>query len=1043
MSTLYCNQCQCDKDFLLCDKNVKGGGYSSLQCDECQYKCVQCHECKAVFSCMNSDFRYIKKHIKNKHGLATTIPLIDQSNVQTEEPTSSPLSIRATYDRQCLDVLYEEDVEKDTEATSFDAMDESENFLNIELHESFETLARSFTPENVSLDARNYPNFGNDTSNTYFEQDFKMYHEEGQLFGGMRGVCWRSRYKLSLHDIESIANMDDAKFMLNITKLLMKSPTSSNELLYEILAEVTNRMEEDFDSANPDIKLPRCQNDAVQSCLHGQHGIFNNLPSATVHDVGGHACMKIGDVIAQHMAQGRGFEFTETPSSDEGGVPTRIYSGIHGCLAMTELINKMKEMCSSRPAFYGWFTTWSDSFLRSYVKQKLNNVWMYTITLPDPNHNATSPYHTYCVAVGAGALDHTPVIDWYSHEIEELMKGKDYYCGLRRDFVHAKLGVVAALADRPEKAFTLKTALLGVYGQIASWAAEIVPDVLADCNRCFLLRCKAVLEDRHSPSNLHPCNKCCQWDLKSNSKSVEKVLVPDKYPTTCDPNSPSVPAGRSMGALYIAPVKQSFVWLTEAVRLAAHNVTVGVWNKGVMDAYLRTCSVAGSVCNNIWSRCRPQSGVVNNEGDNVVTDDDNDMEDDGEIYDGYRPLVDGTSNIVPSIWFSTLMMSAYLDCGMHLVFHGIVAYCVERMDEFMADHGLTQKFERLANAYLLDIQSHRLDWCKMKYFPKKQWLAENELALARIIPFVYGMFFLNFQLPARCNTTKKTEMAIMQMFHSMHVMISVLMSPRDPLAEEVDEHVKIFLSCCHRFSRSYYSKSKKPFWANTGNFPTLLCLADQRRRHGPIRWYWEGTSERFIQKLKRVLISMRKTTQYFSGKLTLMHKSNVMEWLSDEIRMAGSGASQTFEGRSPRMYYQYKTLEEIERRMSLGEVVSGFTFEGNGDKIIISYGERRRSGLMSCIEVQRLNKGEARKCVGLAYVKCQLDKNISTLIDVDVETIESRIEHHCLMLPLVDEGLFVQEFAIVYDDWDVGNEYFKKVLPSLCPLCFATDVLSE
>ena len=101
--------------------------------------------------------------------------------------------------------------------------------------------------------------------------------------------------------------------------------------------------------------------------------------------------MKIGDVIAQHMAQGRGFEFTETPSKEDGGHPSRIYSGTHGCVAMNELINKMEEMCLSRPAFYGWFTTWSDSFLRSYVKQKLNNVWMCTITLPDPNHNATSP----------------------------------------------------------------------------------------------------------------------------------------------------------------------------------------------------------------------------------------------------------------------------------------------------------------------------------------------------------------------------------------------------------------------------------------------------------------------------------------------------------------------------------------------------------------------------------------------------------------------------------------------------------------------------
>ena len=48
--------------------------------------------------------------------------------------------------------------------------------------------------------------------------------------------------------------MDDAKFMLNITKLIMKNPALSNELLYEILAKVTNRMEEDFDSANPDIE---------------------------------------------------------------------------------------------------------------------------------------------------------------------------------------------------------------------------------------------------------------------------------------------------------------------------------------------------------------------------------------------------------------------------------------------------------------------------------------------------------------------------------------------------------------------------------------------------------------------------------------------------------------------------------------------------------------------------------------------------------------------------------------------------------------------
>ena len=123
--------------------------------------------------------------------------------------------------------------------------------------------------------------------------------------------------------------------------------------------------------------------------------------------------------------------------------------------------------------------------------------------------------------------------------------------------------------------------------------------------------------------------------------------------------------------------------------------------------------VTGSVRDNIWRQCCPQSGGDSTDGENIVTDDDAKNEDDGEVYDGYQPILGGTSNVVPLIWFSSLMMIAYLDCGMHLVFHGIVSYYVERMDEFIADHGLMPKFERLANVYLLDIQFLRLDWCKM------------------------------------------------------------------------------------------------------------------------------------------------------------------------------------------------------------------------------------------------------------------------------------------------------------------------------------------
>ena len=96
---------------------------------------------------------------------------------------------------------------------------------------------------------------------------------------------------------------------------------------------------------------------------------------------------------------------------------------------------------------------------------------------------------------------------------------------------------------------------------------------------------------------------------------------------------------------------------------------------------------------------------------------------------------------------------------------------------------------------------------------------------------------------------------------------------------------------------------------------------------------------------------------------------------------------------------------------------------------------------MNCIGVTRLNKGSSFKCVGLAYVKCKLDDACDILLDVEVKTIENRIEHYCLMLPLIHDDDFDQDYAIIYDDWDVSDENWVKCLPSLCSLCFEVDVL--
>ena len=89
-------------------------------------------------------------------------------------------------------------------------------------------------------------------------------------------------------------------------------------------------------------------------------------------------------------------------------------------------------------------------------------------------------------------------------------------------------------------------------------------------------------------------------------------------------------------------------------------------------------------------------------------------------------------------------MHSYIDCAMHLIFYGILAYCVERIEEFMKTRGVTPDFKTLVNVHMTDIQSHRLEWCKLKTFPKTQWIAENEIGLARMLLFIYGLFFSKY-----------------------------------------------------------------------------------------------------------------------------------------------------------------------------------------------------------------------------------------------------------------------------------------------------------
>ena len=144
--------------------------------------------------------------------------------------------------------------------------------------------------------------------------------------------------------------------------------------------------------------------------------------------------------------------------------------------------------------------------------------------------------------------------------------------------------------------------------------------------------------------------------------------------------------------------------------------------------YLWTCAISKRVQSHLWS-------VLKAGGEEVI-----DVTDD-KIDNGYAQIISQDRNFISVIWQSRLDINSFIDCGMHLIFHGVLASIVEVLNSVFTDIKLGTAFENTVNVYLSEIESFRLEWCNTTPVPKKQWLVENELALSRILPFVYTTFF--------------------------------------------------------------------------------------------------------------------------------------------------------------------------------------------------------------------------------------------------------------------------------------------------------------
>ena len=469
--------------------------------------------------------------------------------------------------------------------------------------------------------------------------------------------------------------------------------------------------------------------------------------------------------------------------------------------------------------------------------------------------------------------------------------------------VNTSFGLVAFLADTPERNHILKSLHLGKTGKRSGYASIIHLGKMPYCQRCFKKAVKLAVagETITKDDTNFNCNACLGWCYESESNAMLFDPVEGtSYPTTSSEDNPyPPPTFRSTQETHIRPHKQSFEWMIAGVRYAFYEHLYGDWNKTTTRFYL-------------------SSMAINKEARELVI---------AAVEIGKKDLKEnrnvsvGETDYIHPIWLLGEDFKKWIEAIMHLAAHGIIGSVVELMNSILKEHNLGTKFENFANPRLRELEGLSLDWCRVKTLPKKNWLAEDEFGFGRVMLYLYGQFFIEENLDTSQESTTLTSnlTEIKQLLNSCQVMLGFIMSTDSSVCLNLmDIQIKVFLQCCHRLCKSYYSGSVEEFWFAKANFISLLNLPEQIRRFGPTPLTIESVFESSIADTKPYFISSNKTEASFKAKMTLMYKHRFIESKYNKLNDIKPSTRRRYGA------YIYPSKEHIIDLFNSGHFLSGF-----------------------------------------------------------------------------------------------------------------------
>ncbi len=614
----------------------------------------------------------------------------------------------------------------------------------------------------------------------YFAQKHCMLlKNSNDHFGGYRGLVQRA-FSSNRNEKYKMADNSESLVIFLYHLLVMKLKEKEHGLLLQYEEEKLQLLGvlETIQHAIK-IDLPKTASDVRRLIFRGASSIMKNFPSQRVFSIDGHGCVSLRQTFCIAAGHFGGFQFAW-----DGGAQERNLDGLNGCNRVGKLCrNTVKTMLANgftseeaKRTNLGYITLWSDSFLKSFIKQKDNSVWLLTATISPPSHAASAGIYTYVLAMGKSSNDHTEVIKYYLGEIREMQRGFECYFVDRNEIQRTALFLAAYVADRPEKSKIRNTRTKGHFGKVTDWAVHISTDPFPACKKCYVILVNKLLGIDTEMSQISGCSRCLCWTLDESHNPEHYHKTRGDYPRERIPNR-KVPKGRCPCASYLGPKKLSNKWLIAAVEYAYDARRMGLWTKPNVMEYLRTCNISEELSQRV-----------------------NEIAENDSRYERVSPK----DQYIPDVWLHDDLFLGYMcyDAPMHAFCHSIIVEVMNAIHQIFAHSRRMTNYFEFANVLCKRLASFNLEWLKIKSLPKAAWIGENTMAYMRIMSYSYGMYFLNGSFNKEF---KGTIMNIKRLLNSLQSAASMFMAEGDIDGEKMKLSIQVLLSNEHHLQKEYGS----------------------------------------------------------------------------------------------------------------------------------------------------------------------------------------------------------------------------------------------